>query len=100
MSPTRADMVLEIGQGFGGRLVVGGQDLGGDLRIAEAIEERDALGWPQHHIERRDAPVAMRSAEQLASVGVAAVEHPDERLGAGDAFLVEGLGAAAEPAAW
>jgi hypothetical protein len=40
------------------------------------------------------------AAEQFPGVGVAAMEHPHERLGAGDAALAQRLGAATEPAAW
>jgi hypothetical protein len=41
----------------------------------------------------------VRPAEQLTGVGVAAVEHPHERLGGGGALLAERGGALAEPAA-
>ena len=100
MTTPRADVLLQIRQRLLGRLVMRVQHLGGDLRIAQPIQEGDALGRPQHQIERRHPMVAVRAAQQLAGVGVAAVEHPHERLGAGDALLAERLGAAAEPAAW
>ncbi len=99
MAASRADVVLQVAERLLGRLVVGVQHLGGDLGVAQAVQQRHALGRPQHHIERRHPMVAMRPAQQLSGVGVAAVEHPHERLGTGDALLAQGSGAAAEPAA-
>ncbi len=100
MAAAGADVLLEVAERFGGRLVVGVQHMGGDLGVAQAVQQRHALGRPQHHIEGRYAPLAVAAAKQLACLGVAAVEHPHERLGTGGAFLAERLGPPAEPAAW
>ena len=54
---------------------MGGQHRPAGRRIAQAVEDRDALGRPQHHVERRHGVAAVRAAEELAGVGVAALEH-------------------------
>jgi hypothetical protein len=100
MPAARADVVLQVRQRLRGRLVVGLQHVTGDLGVSEAVQQRHALGRPQHQIECRNAMFAVGAAKELAGVGVAAVEHPHERLGGRDAALAERLGAAAEPAAW
>src|SRR6266568_1861849 len=69
MAASRADVVLQVAERLLGRLVVGVQHLGGDLGIAQAVQQRHALGRPQHHIERRHPMVAVRAAEQLSVSG-------------------------------
>jgi hypothetical protein len=44
-------------------------------RIPEAVENGDALGRPQDHIEGGYGVAAMGAAQQLASGGVPALEH-------------------------
>jgi hypothetical protein len=100
MAAAGADVLLQIAERLFGRLVVRVQHLGGDLGVSQAVQQRHTLGRPQHQIERRHPMLAMRPSQQLPSVGVAAVEHPHERLGAGDALLAERGRAAAEPSAW
>jgi hypothetical protein len=55
----------------------------GSGRVAQAVEDRDALGRPQDHVERRDGVAAMRPAQQLPSHRVAAHEHGLEPGGHG-----------------
>jgi hypothetical protein len=43
--------------------------------VTEAIQDRDTLGRPQHHIEGGHRIAAVGAAEQLAGCGVAALEH-------------------------
>ncbi len=89
VAAARADMLLQVAKRLLGRLVVCVQHLGGDLGIAQAVQQRHALGGPQHQVKRWHAALAVRPAEELAGVGVAAVEHPHERLGAGNAALAQ-----------
>jgi hypothetical protein len=44
-------------------------------RITQAVEDRDALGRPQHHVEGGDGVAAMGAAQQLPRRRVAALEH-------------------------
>jgi len=55
--------------------VVGGQHGPAGGRVAEAVEDRDALGRAQHDVKGRHGVAAVGSAEELAGVGVAALEH-------------------------
>jgi hypothetical protein len=98
MAAAGADVRLEIAERLLGRLLVGVQHTG-DLGVAQAVQQRHALGRAEHHIEGRHAPVTVGAAEQGAGVGVAAMEHVYERLGGGGAVLAKRGGALAEPAA-
>src|SRR5215218_5260887 len=69
-------------------------------RVADAVEDRDALGRSQDHIKRGDGVAAMRAAEQLPSCGVAALEHGLEPGHRCFALQAEGGGAGAVPPAW
>ena len=80
--------------------MVGVQHLRGDLRIAEPIRQRHALGRSQHQIKRRHAMVAVRPAEELAGVRMAAVEDAHERLGTSDPIVAKRGSATAKPPAW
>jgi hypothetical protein len=99
MAASGADMFFQVAERLGGRLLVRGQHLGGDVGVAQAVQQRHALGRAEDHVEGGHAAVAVRAAEQLAGVGVAAVEDAHERLGGGGAVLAERGGALAEPAA-
>jgi hypothetical protein len=44
-------------------------------RITQGGQDGDALGRPQHHIEGGHGVTAVRSAQELAGCGVAALEH-------------------------
>ena len=56
--------------------VMGGQHRPAGRRVAQAIEDRHALGRAQHHVERGHRVAAVGAAQQLAGVGMAALEHP------------------------
>jgi hypothetical protein len=43
--------------------------------VAQAVEDRHALGRAQHDVERGHSVAAVGAAEKLAGVGVAALEH-------------------------
>jgi hypothetical protein len=76
------------------------QHLGGDLRIAEPVQERDALGRPQHHIEGGDPMLAVRAAQQLPGVGWRPWKTRTNASVLAIPLLVQRSGGAAEPAAW
>jgi hypothetical protein len=73
-----ADVVVQVGDRLPDAGMVGGQDGPADLRVAQAVEDRHALGGAQDHVEPGHRALAVRSAEELARVGVAALEHPPE----------------------
>ncbi len=100
MAAPCADVLLQVAQGLGGRLLVGLEHLGGGPSIPQPIQQRHALGRPPHHVKGGHAPLAVGAAKQLPGVGVATVEDVDEPLGGRRPLLAERRGAAAEPAAW
>jgi hypothetical protein len=69
-------------------------------RVTQAVEDRDALGRPQDHVKGRDGIAAMRPAQQLASCGVAALEHGLEPRHRCFALQTQRGGAGAVPPAW
>jgi hypothetical protein len=58
--------------------MVGGQHRPAGHRVTQAIEDRHALGRAQHDVERRHRSPAVGAAEELAAIGMAALEHPLE----------------------
>jgi hypothetical protein len=73
-------VLVQVGDRLADTSMVGGQHRPPGGRITQPVEDRDALGWPQHHVERRHGASAVGAAEQLAAVGVAALEHPPEAV--------------------
>jgi hypothetical protein len=69
-------------------------------RIPKAVEDRDALGRPQHQVEGGHRVATMGTAQQLASCRVAALEHGLEPGHRCFALQPERGGAGAVPAAW
>jgi hypothetical protein len=69
-------------------------------RIAQAVQDRDAFGRPQHHVEGRHGVAAVRAAEQLPRRGIAALEHGLESRRRCFALQPQRGGAGAVPAAW
>jgi hypothetical protein len=47
-------------------------------RISKSVEDGHALGGAQDHVKPGHGVAAVRAAEELAGVGVAALEHPPE----------------------
>ena len=66
-------MSVQVGDRLGHPGMVGGQHRPAGGRIPEAVEDRDALGRPQDHVEGRDGIAAMGAAQQLPSRRVAAL---------------------------
>jgi hypothetical protein len=93
-------MLIQICDRFGQPGVMGGQHRPAGGRIPEAVEDRDALGRPQDHIEGGDGVAAVRAAKELASGGVAAFEHGLEPGHRCFALQPQAAGAGAVPAAW
>src|SRR5215211_7526151 len=69
-------------------------------RVTEAVEDRHALGRPQHDVEGRHRAPAVGAAEELTGVGVAALEHGLEPGHGCFALQPQAGGAGAVPAAW
>jgi hypothetical protein len=69
-------------------------------RITQAVEDRHALGRPQHHVEGGDGVAAMLAAQQLACGGIAALEHGLKPRRRCFALQPQTAGAGAVPPAW
>jgi hypothetical protein len=78
MAASGAQVSVQVGDRFGQPGVMGGQHRLSGGRVAEAVEDRHALGRPQHQVEAWHGVAAMGAAEQLAGDGVAALKHPLE----------------------
>jgi hypothetical protein len=68
-------VLVQVRGGLGHASVVGGQHRPACRRVTHAIEDGHALGWAQDHVEGRHRALAMGATEQLAAVGMAALEH-------------------------
>jgi hypothetical protein len=75
MAAAGAQVVIQVGGGLGYAGVVAGQHRPAGRGIAEAVEDRDALGGAQDDVEGGHGVAAVRAAEQLPGAGVAALEH-------------------------
>jgi hypothetical protein len=69
---------VQVGDRLGDTSVMRGQHRPARRRIAQAIEDGHALGRTQHNIERGHSVAAVGAAEELAALGMAALEHPLE----------------------
>jgi len=68
VATTSPQVVVQVGGGLGHAGVVGGQHRPAGRRIPEAVEDRDALGRPQGHVEGGHGVAAVRAAQQLTRV--------------------------------
>jgi hypothetical protein len=75
VSTTGSQVLVQVADRLGQPRVVGGQHRPSGGRVPKAVEDRDALGRAQHHIEGGHGVAAMRTAEQLARRRVPALEH-------------------------
>ena len=99
--PRRAPKVsVQVGDRLGHAGMVGGQHRPAGGRVTQAVEDRDALGRPQDHVERGHGVAAMGAAQQLARRGVAALEHGLEPGRRCFALQPQAGGAGAVPPAW
>jgi len=70
-----AQVLVQVADRLGQPSMMRRQDRPAGGRIPQAVEDRDALGRPQDHVEGGYGALAMRAAQQLAGVRVAALEH-------------------------
>jgi hypothetical protein len=98
VAAARLQVLVQVGGRLPDAGVMGGQGGRAGGRIAQAVEDRDALGRPQDYVEGRHPVAAVGTAQQLAGLGMAALEHPPE---AGRrCFALQPQGGGATPAAW
>jgi len=100
MATTGPQVLVQVGDRLGQPGMMGGQHGLAGRWVAQAVEDRDALGRPQDHIEGGHGVAAMGAAEEFAAVGVAAFEHGLEPGHVCFALQPEAGGAGAVPAAW
>jgi hypothetical protein len=99
MAAAGAQVSVQVADRLGQSGVMGRQHGSSGGRVSQAVEERDALGRAQDHVERRHRIPTMRAAEELASGRVAAFEHPLEPGRRCFALQPECCGAGAVPPA-
>jgi hypothetical protein len=93
-------MLVQIADRLGQSSMMGSEHGPAGRRVTQAVEDRDALGRPQDHIERGDGIAAMGAAQQLPGRRVAALEQGLE-LGHGCfALQPEARGADTVPPPW
>jgi hypothetical protein len=93
-------VLIQVGDRLGQPSVMGGQHRPAGGWVTEAVEDRDALGRPQDHVEGGYGVAAIGTAKQLAAGRVAALEHG---LGPGRrcfALQPQAAGTGAVPPAW
>jgi hypothetical protein len=94
------DVGIQVGDRLPDTGMMGVQHGPTSCRIPKPVQHRHALARAQDHVEGWHRPLAMRTAEELAGVGVAALEHCLEPGHGCFALQPEGAGAGAVPAAW
>jgi hypothetical protein len=94
------EVLVQIADRLGQPSMMRSEDGSAGSWVAQAVQDRDAFGRPQHHIEGRDGVAAVRAAEQLPSGGVAALEHGLEPGHGCFALQPKAAGTGAVPAAW
>jgi hypothetical protein len=95
-----AQVLVQVGDRLGQPSMMGSQHRATSRGAAEAVQDRDALGRPQDHVKGGHGVAAMRAAQQLASGGVAALEHLLEPRRRCFALQPQAAGAGAVPPAW
>jgi hypothetical protein len=68
-------VLIQVGNRLSQPGVMGRQHGSSGGWVAEAVEDGDALGRPQDHVEGRHGVAAMWAAEELPVPGVPALEH-------------------------
>jgi hypothetical protein len=100
MATTGPQVLVQVGDGLTDANVVGVQYGSAGHRVAQAVQDRHALGRPQNHVERRHGPLAVGAAQQLTGVRVAALEHGVEPRWRCFALQPQAAGADAVPPPW
>jgi hypothetical protein len=93
-------VLVQVADRLGQPSVMSGQHRPTRGRIAQAVEDRDALGRPQHHVKGGDGVAAVRAPQQLARDGIPALEHGLEPGHGCFALQPQAVGASAIPPAW
>jgi hypothetical protein len=100
MAAAGPQVLIQVGDRLGQASMMGGQHGVSGGRVTQAVEDRDALGRPQHQIKGGHGVAAVGAAHQLASGGMAALEHGLEPGPGCFALQPQRGGAGAVPAAW
>jgi hypothetical protein len=100
MAAAGPQVLVQVASRLGQPAVMGPQHGLAGGRATEAVEDRDALGRPQDHINRWDGIAAMGTAEQLPRRRVLALEHGLEPGHGCFALQPQAAGASAVPPAW
>jgi hypothetical protein len=95
-----AQVLVQVHDRLGQPGMMGGQHGSSGGRVTQAVQDRDALGRPQHHVEGGHGVPAMGTTEQLPSGGITALKHPPEARRRCFALQPQAAGAGAVPAAW
>jgi hypothetical protein len=99
MAAAGAQVLIQVAHRLSDTDVMGRKHRPSGGWVAQAVQDRHALGRPQHHIKGRHGVAAMGTAEQLAGRGVAALEHGLEPGHRCFALQAQAPGAGAIPAA-
>jgi hypothetical protein len=75
MAAAGAQVLIQVAHRLSDTDVMGRKHRPSGGWVAQAVQDRHALGRPQHHIKGRHGGAAMGTAEQLAGRGVATFEH-------------------------
>jgi len=75
MATAGPQMLVQVGDGLGQPGVMGSRYRSSSGRVTQAVEDGDALGRPQDHVEGGHGVATVGAAEQLAGGRVAALEH-------------------------
>jgi hypothetical protein len=70
-----AQVSVQVGDRLGQPSMMGLEDRPAGGWVAQAVEDRHALGRPQDYVEGRDGVPAVGAAQQLAGCRVAALKH-------------------------
>jgi hypothetical protein len=100
MATAGPQVVVQVGGRLADAGVMGRQHRPAGRRIPQAVEDRDALGRAQDHVEGGNGVAAVGPAEEFAGVGVAALEHGLEPGRRCFAVQPEAAGAGTVPAPW
>jgi hypothetical protein len=78
MAAASPQVLVQVGDRLGQPGMMGGQHRPAGRRVTQAVEDRDALGRPQDHIEGGHGVATVWAAKELPGVGVAALKQPLE----------------------
>jgi hypothetical protein len=100
MAAAGPKMSVQVGDRLPDTSVMRGQHRPAGHRITERVEDGHALGRAQHDVKGGHGVAAVGAAEELAGVGVAALEHLLEPRRRCFAVQAERCGGGAVPPAW